>query len=228
MKTSLKGRIEIASHEGLCQTKYKDSVGVWTIAIGATRGEIPDLASWPMDKKLSIKECFELFEQSLAKYERAVNKVLTKPIKQYEFDALVSWCYNVGPGWLTRATVIKRINSGETGKRLYDALMMYRKPPEIIGRRKKEANLLAYGNYDYGGGNTVNVFPVSKSGRPLYSKGKQIDPLDYLKPSNPPPQLPDKGFEKTKINKNAAVITERSWIVRVFTFLFERIFQEKK
>lgn len=178
MKTSLKGLIEIASHEGLCQTKYKDSVGVWTIAIGATRSEIPDLAKWPMDKKLSIKECFELFKQSIKKYEDAVNKHLTRKIKQHEFDALVSWCYNVGPGWLPRATVIKRINKGESGRRLYSALMRYKKPPEIINRRKKESNLLAYGQY---GNGIVNVFQVSPTGRPLYNKGKLIDPKKYLK-----------------------------------------------
>lgn len=202
-KVSLRGLIEIASHEGLCCSKYLDSVGVWTIGIGATKSEIPDLASWPMDKKLSIQECFDLFQRSIKKYADAVNKHLTRPVQQYEFDALVSWCYNVGPGWLKNATVIKRINKGESGQRLYDALMMYQKPPEIKGRRTKEAKLLAFGDYDYGGPNLINVFPVSKTGRPLYNKGYQIDPLLYLKPANLPSIPEDKKFEKTKINPNA-------------------------
>lgn len=178
MKTSLKGMVEIASHEGCCLTKYKDSVGVWTIGIGATRSEIPDIASWPMDKELSVKECFDLFKKSLEKYERAINQNLTREIPQHMFDALVSWCYNVGTGWVSKATVMRRINNYETGKRLHDALMMYKKPPEIVGRRRKEADLLAYGYYTENP--RVNVFPVSKSGHPIYSRGTSVDPTPYL------------------------------------------------
>lgn len=178
MKTSNKGLQFIAYKEGLCQSKYKDSVGVWTIAIGATRSEIPDLASWPKTKKLSIEECIDLFKKSIKKYEKAVNKYLTRKIEQHQFDALVSWCYNVGVGWLKRATVMRRINNGETGERLYSALMMYKKPPEIIGRRKAEATLLSYGKYP--SKMPVNVFPVSKNSRPIYSKGTKLDLEPYL------------------------------------------------
>jgi lysozyme len=205
VKVSIKGLIEIAGHEGLCQTKYRDSVGVWTIAVGATKSEIPDLATWPMDKKLTIQECFDLFQRSIKKYADAVDKAVKRPLQQYEFDALVSWCYNVGPGWLKSASVIKKINAGESGQSLYDALMMFKKPVEIISRRKKEAMLLAFGNYDFGGSNLVNVFPVSAMGKPLYRNGYDIDPLQYLKMENPVPQVSPRNFEATKINPDAKV-----------------------
>jgi len=190
MKTSNEGKVEIIGHEGICLSKYKDSVGVWTIAGGATKSEIPDIASWPLSKILTMKEAFELFSKSIIKYENAVNKSLTRPIPQYQFDALVSWCYNVGVGYTRQvfdkkgnmlrdtATVIKLINKGASGADLYRALMMYRKPVEIIGRRTKEANLLAYGRYSNNG--KALLFPVSSKGYPIYAKGTTINVWQYI------------------------------------------------
>lgn len=190
MKTSNEGKVEIIGHEGICLSKYKDSVGVWTIAGGATKSEIPDIASWPLSKTLTMKDAFDLFSKSITKYENAVNKSLTRPIPQYQFDALVSWCYNVGVGYTRQvfdkkgnmirdtATVIKLINKGAGGADLHRALMMYRKPIEIIGRRTKEANLLAYGRYSNNG--KALLFPVSSKGYPIYSKGTLINVWQYI------------------------------------------------
>lgn len=178
---SLEGLIEIASHEGLCLSKYKDSVGVYTIGIGITRTEIPDLAKWPADKTITIEEAFAMMQKAMGRYEKAIRRALKVEVPQHAFDALVSWAYNVGGGWAKKATVIKLINRGVplSDKRVYNALMMYKKPKEIIGRRRKEAKLLCYGEYSNDG--TVNVFPVSKNLNPIYRKGKKINVRDYLK-----------------------------------------------
>ena len=203
MKTSLKGMIEIAESEGIALSPYFDSVGVKTIGLGSTRADIPDLNSWPLSRTITLEEAFSLFQSHLVKYEVAVNNALTREVKQYEFDALVSWCYNVGPGWLKKASVISLINKGISGKPLYDALMLYNKPKEIIGRRTREANLLAYGDYNYGGNNLVNVFPVSASGKPIYSKGKLVDPLLYIKDREDVTMAADVvGFEDIKLKLN--------------------------
>lgn len=178
MRTSDRGLAMLAGLEGICLTKYKDSVGVWTIGIGATRTEIPDIAKWPRDRTLTIEQCFSLLKQSIKKYERAINKNIKVGLQQHEFDALVSWCYNVGTGWANRASVIKLLNQGIRGKRIYDALMMYKKPKEIIGRRKKEAKLLVDGVYS--GDGKALVFPVSKNGHPIYSRGYSVNVFDYL------------------------------------------------
>lgn len=190
MKTSNEGKVEIIGHEGIALSKYKDSVGVWTIAGGATKTEIPDIASWPLSKTITMQEAFELFGRSIVKYENAINKALTRPILQTQFDALVSWCYNVGVGYtqpvydkkgnMTRdvATVIKLLNKGASGVDLYKALMMYRKPPEILGRRTKEANLLAYGRYSNDG--KAMLFPVSSTGYPIYKRGTTINVWQYI------------------------------------------------
>lgn len=181
MQISNKGKIDLIGLEGICQSKYKDSVGVWTVGIGATQSEYPDIAKWPADKKLSVIECIQAFNVHIQKYERAVSAALTKPVEQHIFDALVSWCYNVGTGWLRTATVIKLVNNGIRGKPLYDALMMFRKPPEIIERRRKEANLLAFGRYSNPNGVAL-LFPVSPKGHPIYSAGKQVSIWEYFSP----------------------------------------------
>ena len=178
MKISNKGLVELVGHEGVCLSKYKDSVGVWTIGIGATKSEISDLASWPLSKTITMQEAFELLKKGVGKYEEAINKSLTKTIRQPQFDALVSWCYNVGTGWAKKASIIKYLNQGIEGGMLFDALMMYNKPKEIIGRRTKEAKLITYGEYSNGG--KALLFPVSASGHPVYKKGTSINVWEYI------------------------------------------------
>lgn len=196
MKMSREGLMELVGHESISLTKYKDTVGVWTIGIGFTKSEIPYIASWPMDKKLSIKESFELLKKSIVRYETGINNALKVPVKQYQFDALVSWIYNVGTGWAKRiplkkgekltkenkdrvqATVLNSINQGASNEQLYKDMMLFNKPKEIIPRREKEAMLLSTGKYSYG--SKANVFSVSKTGQPLYSRVQVIDLNDYI------------------------------------------------
>jgi len=189
-RMSPKGRGMLANLEDIVLTKYKDSVNVWTIGIGATRTEIPDIADWPLNKQISVSEAFSLFDASLQKYEKAVREALTVEVEQHVFDAMVSWCYNVGTGWCKkdkngkiRATFIRLINDGvkPSDKRVYKAFMRFKKPAEIIGRRKKEAKLLTKGVYSHW--TTAEVVPVSKKGSPLYSKAETIDITQYLKNS---------------------------------------------
>jgi lysozyme len=179
MKMSLKGKMFLTGLEGICLSKYLDSVNVWTVGVGATKTEIPDLASWPRDKTLTIPECFDLLEKSLEDYENAVNKALKVDATQEQFDALVSIAYNIGVGGLARSTFIKRINAGASTENVVSAIMMWDRPKEIIGRRTKEAKLFSEGVY--AGGGKALLFPVSANFHPQYSKGKIINLEDYFK-----------------------------------------------
>jgi lysozyme len=137
-----------------------------------------------------MNEAFELLKRGIGKYERALTRHIKRPIPQHQFDALCSWCYNVGTGWVRKATVIRKINEGAGPKQLYDALMMYKKPKEIIGRRKKEAKLLAYGQYSNNG--QALLFPVSGRGYPIYSRGKTINVWEYINESSEVQPAPEK------------------------------------
>jgi len=106
-----KGKGFLICQEGICLSPYLDSVGVKTIAIGATVSEIPDIANMSWNTKITMEEAYSLLDKGLHKYIDAVNKALTVNIMQHQFDALVSLCYNIGIGGLSKSTVIKRLNA---------------------------------------------------------------------------------------------------------------------
>lgn len=135
MKTSPNGRRLLTQREGIELKAYKDTVGVWTIGVGHTSAAGPPKVT----KGLTItrEESDAIFARDLVTYEAAVNAAVTVPISQGEFDALVSLCYNIGTGGFKKSTIVRRLNAGDR-EGAAEAFMMWRKPPEIIGRRKGE------------------------------------------------------------------------------------------
>lgn len=184
MKMSRQGAVELIGHEGLTLSKYLDSVGVWTIGAGTTRTEIKDLASWPLYKKITIKEAVEYFEKSLPYYENALNDALTKEVPQHVFDALVSWAYNVGIGWIKKGSLIRYVNEGRSNKELHKKIMEYtsaggKELKGLINRRRKEARLLTEGKYSNKG--KALLYKVNSKGKKY--GGKLVNVYDLLEES---------------------------------------------
>lgn len=175
---SKKGLLELADREGLALTKYLCSAGVQTIGIGITKSDIPDLASWPWDKEITIKEACDMYKKHVQPYANAVTKELKVIIPQHQFDALVSITYNIGIGGMKKSTFMKRLNNRESIQDVVDAIMMWKKPPEIIGRRKKECALFRDGKYTNtdGGVDLIRVNPDTH--KPQYKGRVRI--LEYL------------------------------------------------
>jgi len=171
MQISRKGLIELAGHEGICLKPYLDSVGVWTIGIGATKSEIPGLNG--SHKEITLQEAIDLYKKSIVKYTDAITKALKVPVSQEQFDALASICYNIGTSGLSKSTFLKRINARGTLRSILDGIMMWKIPREIILRRSKEALLYELGTYSNKG--KAMVFPVRTSAQPNYSKGISVD-----------------------------------------------------
>lgn len=145
MRMSADGRAALIAREGKRLTAYKDTVGVWTIGVGHTSAAGPPNVT----KGLTITdaECDEILARDLVQYEDAVNSALTRAISQKSFDALVSLCFNIGTGGFAKSTVVKRINAGDmTGAA--EAILMWDKPPEIMGRRMQEYGQFKTGLYD--------------------------------------------------------------------------------
>lgn len=132
---SEKGRAILTQREGLRLAAYRDSVGVWTIGVGHTSAAGPPKVTPGL--RLTKAQVDEIFARDLVKYEDAVNSAVKVSLAQNEFDALVSFCFNIGPGGFARSTVVKRLNAGDKHGAA-EAMMMWNKPPEIIGRRKSE------------------------------------------------------------------------------------------
>lgn len=176
MKLSTRGLIEIASHEGICLEPYLDSVGVWTIGIGQTKSD--DIEPRTMGK-LTIQQVFDLFRRKIKDYTRAVD-ALGLELTQYQYDALTSFCYNVGPGNL------RKLCAGRSIAQIGDAIMLYTKPPEITERRLKEQRLYKTGVYSNTDGRVL-VFPVVNN-KPRYRDGYKVDVRPFFEdaPKQPP------------------------------------------
>lgn len=135
MKMSDEGRKRLTQREGVRLNAYKDSVGVWTIGIGHTSAAGPPNVTPGLT--ITAQECDAIFKRDLVQYEQAVTRAIRVPLAQHQFDALVSFGFNVGTGGFARSTVVKRINAGDM-EGAAQAFMLWTKPPEITGRRRSE------------------------------------------------------------------------------------------
>lgn len=175
MTISKKGMLELADREGLALTPYLDIVGVKTVGLGATKSDIKDLDNWAWDKTIGIQEAVDLYKKHVQPYANAVAAALKVPVKQHQFDALVSITYNIGVGGMRGSTFMKRINGRESTQSIVNAILMWDKPAGIKGRRKKEADLFAKGIYQNKDGSVDRVLVNPVTHKPRYSGRVKIE-----------------------------------------------------
>lgn len=106
MKISQRGIDLVKKFEGFSATAYKCPAGVWTIGYGSTDGvkQGDTIAKADAEKRL-ISE--------LGYFERVIEKHVKAQLTQCQFDALVSFVYNVGEKAFVRSTMLKKLNSGD-------------------------------------------------------------------------------------------------------------------
>lgn len=111
MQTSEKGVALIKVFEGCKLTAYQDSVGVWTIGYGWTQ---------PVDGKpvrpgmvIDQETADRLLKTGLVSYENDVSRLVKVKLSQGQFDALVSFAYNLGARALSTSTLLKKLNAGD-------------------------------------------------------------------------------------------------------------------
>lgn len=111
MRISDKGVSLIKQFEGLCLTAYQDSVGVWTIGYGWTQ----PVDGKPIRPGMTIKEetAERLLRTGLVGYESDVSKLVKVKLTQGQFDALVSFAYNLGARALSTSTLLQKLNAGD-------------------------------------------------------------------------------------------------------------------
>jgi len=130
MKTSQQGLDLLIAREGKRNDAYLDSVGVWTIGVGHTGPEVHAGLHWTDD------QVADALRADLDRFEAAVNTA-TAALTQHQFDALVSFAFNVGVGAFTSSTLLKNINA-----KLFDEAETqfdrWHIPPEITRRRNGE------------------------------------------------------------------------------------------
>jgi lysozyme len=160
MKVSEKGIKLLKHHEGFRKKPYQCAAKIWTIGYGhALYPEQMKIPSTPegMERRKafplkyadnrvwSVEEIDALLVKDVVRFERAVERFISVPLRQHEFDALISATYNLGPGWLQRSQVRQKINRGDK-KGAMESLRKYNKAGGKVlrgldNRRKDEEAL---------------------------------------------------------------------------------------
>lgn len=109
MKISEKGLNLIKEFEGLVLKPYKDAVGIPTIGYGNTYYEDGRKVSLS-DPAITEARATDLLKMVVKRYEDAINRYVQVPITQNQFDALVSFAYNVGNENVRKSTLMKLLN----------------------------------------------------------------------------------------------------------------------
>ena len=145
MKTSDVGLALIKHYEGFYSKPYRCPAGLWTVGYGHLIGDglnLPD--NW--NRHFSVEEIDALLRQDLARFERGVQRYIIVPLSQSQFDALVSFSFNLGLGTLQRSTVRQKINRLDF-KGAIQSLLRYDKAGSVALkgltlRRRAEAKLM--------------------------------------------------------------------------------------
>ncbi len=153
MQISDKGRNLLAEWEGVELQDYYDAAGKLTIGVGhlLTQSELSSgkilIKGEPVKYAagLSLQEAMDLLAQDLDRFENVVNEHVTVELTQNQFDALTSFCFNVGSGAFRDSTLLRLLNQG-----LYEEVPTQlrrwvhsggKKVQGLVNRREKEIAL---------------------------------------------------------------------------------------
>ncbi|MBH3136412.1 lysozyme [Serratia marcescens] len=112
MNISKNGIELIKRFEGLELKAYQDSVGVWTIGYGWTQTVEGKKIAPGM--RIDQATADRLLKCGVVQYEQGVNQLVKVHITQGQFDALVSFAYNLGLRSLSTSTLLQKLNAGDT------------------------------------------------------------------------------------------------------------------
>lgn len=131
MKASEKAYSLIRQFEGLRLTAYKCPAGVWTIGYGHTSGVVPEMA-------ITKEQAEELLSQDIVVAENIVNAECQN-LRQCQFDALVSFVFNVGGGNFRKSTLLKKIKANPDDNSIMDEFLrwVYAKGIVLTGLQKR-------------------------------------------------------------------------------------------
>ncbi len=137
-KTDVEGKEHLVAEEGLRLKSYLDTVGVWTIGVGNTFYE--DGTKVKKGEVITKERALSLMSNVLDMFEDNINKVVSFPINQNQFNALVSFSYNIGTGAFNKSTLLKLVNKGDI-EGASNQFIVWTKQKELTKRRIREKAL---------------------------------------------------------------------------------------
>jgi len=145
MKSSNNGIRLIQEFEGLRLTSYLCSAGVPTIGYGATFYE--DGSKVKLGQTITNAQAEQLLKDHLKEFEGSVLGLLnTTKVNQNQFDALVSFTYNLGAGNLAKSQLLRFVKLNPNDPRIAAEFLKWNRAggevsTGLVRRRKKEAQL---------------------------------------------------------------------------------------
>lgn len=135
MKASKKIIDFIAAHEGFRGKIYKDPYGYPTIGFGHLLKEGEEEI---FKNGITREQALELLKNDVYDAEKAVNLLVKVPLTQNQFDALVSFTFNVGSGNLRRSTLLRKLNEGDY-QGAADQFLRWIGSPPLPGLQRRRA-----------------------------------------------------------------------------------------
>lgn len=112
MKVSDKCINMIKHHEGFVRKPYQDPIGLWTVGVGHLIGDGKKLPKeW--NKEFTDEEVDNILCEDLERFEIGIQRLTKVPLTQSQFDALVSFSFNVGLGNFQSSTLRSKLNRGD-------------------------------------------------------------------------------------------------------------------
>ena len=143
MNTSPKGIALIKEFDGLRLKAYQCPGGVWTIGYGHTAGVKPGMV-------ITEAQAEEYLKADLIAFERYLNG-LGLALNQNQFDALISFIYNVGTGNFSRSTLLRKVRANPQDNSIMDEFLrwVYSKGRVLPGlQRRRLAEMKLYFSND--------------------------------------------------------------------------------
>jgi lysozyme len=145
MKLNNAGYQLICEFEGLRLKPYLCSAKVPTIGYGNTyypNGKRVTLLDEPITKEYA----FEIFKVIADKFGKRVSEMVKKPLTQNQFNALVSFAYNVGTGAFSTSTLLKKVNANPNDLTIKNEFARWTRANGkivngLVNRRKKESDV---------------------------------------------------------------------------------------
>jgi len=155
MKVSTKALSMIRHHEGVRQRAYRCPALLWTIGVGHVL--YPEQGKLPLDQRMgvplkpeddrlfSMEEVNGILAADLHRFELGVERFCPVILTQGQFDALVSFSFNVGLGTLQRSTLRQKVlknNMEGAAEELLKYCMAGGKPLKGLQNRRKDERAL--------------------------------------------------------------------------------------
>ncbi|WP_211135425.1 lysozyme [Clostridium paraputrificum] len=148
----------ITYYEGCYLEAYWDPYGkVWTIGYGHTNGVYEGMV-------ITQEQAIEFLKEDCLIAEKGIKDYITRELKQYEFDALVSFLFNVGEYTLYNDKTLRNYVNSDNSQGVYDRLQEYvygggQVLPGLVKRRKTEGELYRDNDLSSIGGGSGEVDP---------------------------------------------------------------------